>query len=432
MKFSQFNSLIKYDKNFLLYNAYTSKYLLLHPILKDLLDAAKTEGIEELNSIHPLFYHELLQGEFIVPLGTDEIAKVKEVSKMVDMDDSIYRLTINPTMNCNFKCWYCYETHVKGSRMSRDMIDRTSAFITQTAEQPSIKNFTLSWFGGEPLLYFEDIVLPIMQHFNRECEKNGISGGVTFTTNAYLITKDMASQLREHGTKHMQITLDGAEEDHDLVRFVSKSKGSYRQIIKNIKLLIDCGIFVTLRINYTLAKLERCMGILKDIEDLDTIQRSLLKIDFHRVWQDSGEDVVDMTKEVLGQFQESGFKVNSNLDFNNVLDSCYADKMNSCTINYNGDLFKCTARDFTTAKREGYISELGKIVWENDSLSKRLAAKFNNVPCLSCRIMPLCNGGCSQHAIENLGRDYCVHGYDERQKDKVVLSRFEQAISLAK
>jgi uncharacterized protein len=99
-------------------------------------------------------------------------------------------------------------------------------------------------------------------------------------------------------------------------------------------------------------------------------------------------------------------------------------------INYNGDVFKCTARDFTTKRRDGFIDENGELVWENDSLNKRMNAKFKNKPCLKCRLLPVCNGGCSQHAIENIDEngeagEYCVHEFDESRKDQVVFDKIK-------
>ena len=46
-------------------------------------------------------------------------------------------------------------------------------------------------------------------------------------------------QIRKYSSKvSYQITLDGDENEHDKVRFVSKNKGSYREIVNNIKLLL--------------------------------------------------------------------------------------------------------------------------------------------------------------------------------------------------
>ncbi len=108
--------------------------------------------------------------------------------------------------------------------------------------------------------------------------------------------------------------------------------------------------------------------------------------------------------------------------------SCYADKVNSAVINYNGDVYKCTARDFLKDQREGFINEEGKLVWENGNLERRMSSKFQNPPCLRCKILPICNGGCSQHALENSGKAYCVFDGIELEKDKVVESKINEIV----
>ena len=114
------------------------------------------------------------------------------------------------------------------------------------------------------------------------------------------------------------------------------------------------------------------------------------------------------------------------MDF--VRNSCYADKKNHATINYNGDLFKCTARDFETKNREGFLDENGNLVW-NEKYDVRLNSKFKNKPCLDCRILPICNGGCSQQALEHIGIDYCVNDFDEIKKTNIVKDKFLYTIN---
>lgn len=430
MKLSQFNSVVPYKGEYLLYNSFSNRFLVIKPLLRDLLEAARSEPVDELGRIHPPFYNALKEGTFIVDDEKNEVEEVKKISRLVDMDESHFRLTINPTMNCNFKCWYCYETHIKNSRMTAGIISRTNAFITRTATNGHLKSFFLSWFGGEPLLCFDDVVLPVLKHFTQTCEENNLIKGANFTTNGYLINEKMVALFKQYSVTHLQITLDGYREDHDKVRFVSRKKGSYQEIIDNIKLLLRNEMSVTMRINYTLDNILKCTEIIEDLGDLTATDKQYLLVDFHRVWQDKGDDLADAMPRTVNGFKQAGFKVNSHYSPNNVIDSCYADKKNSAVINFNGDVFKCTARDFTTTKREGYIDESGEIVWENDSLSRRVTAKFNNKPCLSCRIMPLCNGGCSQHALDHLHRDeYCVYSFDEREKDKIVALKFEESLA---
>ncbi len=104
----------------------------------------------------------------------------------------------------------------------------------------------------------------------------------------------------------------------------------------------------------------------------------------------------------------------SNTSVNNVVESCYADKRHSVTINYNANIYKCTARDFTKENRAGYINSEGELVWEDNYLERRMNSKFKNKPCQTCRILPLCGGSCSQHAMENEGRDYWIRGRKKR------------------
>ncbi|WP_134790028.1 SPASM domain-containing protein, partial [Flavobacterium psychrophilum] len=111
-----------------------------------------------------------------------------------------------------------------------------------------------------------------------------------------------------------------------------------------------------------------------------------------------------------------------------VRSSCYADKRNHATLNYNGDVFKCTARDLESKSKEGYLNEEGIIEW-NEKFEDRMDSKFKNPPCLKCSILPICNGGCSQQAIEHKGIEYCVYNFDENRKLDIIKDKFSYAIS---
>ena len=111
------------------------------------------------------------------------------------------------------------------------------------------------------------------------------------------------------------------------------------------------------------------------------------------------------------------------------MSSCYADKRYQATINYNGEVFKCTARDFTNNTGEGYLTTEGSVVW-NEKYEKRLSSKFKNPPCKECRILPICGGGCSQQALESNGNDYCVLNYDEGIKTQVIINKFKELMTI--
>ena len=85
---------------------------------------------------------------------------------------------------------------------------------------------------------------------------------------------------------------------------------------------------------------------------------------------------------------------------------CYADKKNTVVVNYNGDLYKCTARDFVSKNREGTLTADGDIHW-NDKYKKRLS---------------IGHGGCSQMKLETTVAGTCPKGYG-REKIEDILKR---------
>lgn len=423
MKYSQFNSLIYYQDSFALYNSFNDKVIFLVPELKDFLEAAKAEGIDKLNEYHPSFYEYLIAQNFLVDESIDEVQEVKSISQFIDDNENEFLLTINPTMNCNFKCWYCYETHIKDSKIENENISKIKKLIDQITSDSKIKIIYLSFFGGEPLLYFDKIITAIIDYYWKKCLENKINTSIGFTTNGFLINQKFIDYFSKGKDPcFMQITLDGYREVHDSVRQVSPTRGSYDKIVQNILLLVENNFNVRVRINYTDQNILNMKEIIKDFISIPkNTKNNNLVFDFHRVWQNvSGEDINNELDEVMQEFAAAGFQVDCQLSPNNVQGSCYADKRNSVTVNYNGDIYKCTARDFTKQNRAGVLGEQGELLWENDSLEKRMDSKFKNKPCHTCRLLPICNGGCSQVALENDGVEYCVYNGDEREKDNIV------------
>ncbi|MEO1418186.1 MAG: radical SAM protein [Bacteroidota bacterium] len=428
-KFSQFNSFIPYEDKILGFNAYTKQFLVLEPILHELVQAAKHEknpsGIQE---IHPSFHQELIDRGFIVDDELDEVELIKSLREEVDFNEESYQLTINPTMNCNFKCWYCYESHVKGSKMTENTRNMLQKHISKIIlEKNTLKNFHISWFGGEPMLYFEQVVKPVVAHALDEASKHDIEFTTSFTTNGYLIKKPMIPFLQNHHVNHFQITLDGHRDKHNTIRYTANKKGTYDQIIDSIKLLISHDLYVMVRINYTGETLDTIESVIEDFADVTEEAKRNMKFSFHNVWQDDSPST-DKLERIITNFRANGFRTESLYSMvDTVTHSCYADKKNHATVNYNGEVFKCTARDFSSKNKEGMLMENGDIVW-GEKYHQRMDIKFKNKPCLECRLLPLCNGGCSQQALEHLavGKEYCIWEDSGISKDQLIISRFKQ------
>lgn len=241
MKFSQFNSIIRLtDKLSLIYNSYADSYLILSN------EYLPVEDIDYIKKEYPQLYDNLLKSKSIIEDEVDELSLVKNLQESVDNNGNIYILTINPTLDCNFRCWYCYENHVSRSKIEPETLDKIKKLIHNiVGKQTTLEHFQLNFFGGEPLLQY-NTVIDIITYAEEVCHSFGKKISIAFTTNGYLLNAERVQVLSEHCVNSMQITLDGNRETHNKVRFSSVRLGSYDKILENIKLLLRKNIDVIL------------------------------------------------------------------------------------------------------------------------------------------------------------------------------------------
>ena len=429
-KNSQFNVFFYHENKMIGYNGFTDEFLLLNPELHAIYDAiSKTNEWSELKEVHPDFFNHLLKTGFIVSEDTNEVEKVKNVVREAEQEqEKSYILTINPTMNCNFKCWYCYETHIKASKMTLETIESVCNHVKWVLDtKPNLQQFTLSWFGGEPLLYFHKTVVPILEKIAPLFKTRNVNFSSGFTTNGFLIDQKTVDICKENNSAYFQITLDGHRERHNQVRYVSKERGSYDEIISNIRLCLKNEANVSVRVNVSEETLENVIKISEDFQGLSAKENEYLNFSFHEVWQEEKELTRDI-QEVVNAFRDKGFNtLFQGVNIDTMRNSCYADKRNHATINYNGDVFKCTARDFESSSREGTLGLDGEITW-NEIYEKRMNSKFKNAPCLSCKLLPVCNGGCTQQALEH-NEEYCLYDFDAERKTDIIRDKYLYYIS---
>ena len=101
---------------------------------------------------------------------------------------------------------------------------------------------------------------------------------------------------------------------------------------------------------------------------------------------------------------------------------CYSEKENHIVINYNGDIYKCTARDFVPELREGVLQQDGTITY-NERYADRMETKYGWIYCRDCIIMPICNI-CSQVRLESLQENICLQGdLTDDKKRSIMIDR---------
>jgi uncharacterized protein len=308
---------------------------------------------------------------------------------------------ILPTLNCNFNCWYCYEEDRPKRIMSKTTVDSTIKFIENTV--PNKSRFFLDWYGGEPLLCFDNILKPISEKTKELCDKNGVYLESQITTNGYLLTERMLPLFRDINTQSFQITLNGPREIHNKVRFQKNTTDSYDKIVNSIILLAEelGPKTLILRINFAKKYFDSITDI---IESFPSTLRKKIMIYIRQIDQEPDKLSFEEIGTKLSIFEDAGFNIEtrtcSSIHTDNF--ACIADKYNQSVINYDGRIFKCHAVNFEKEEEEGFLTKEGEIEWNEQLLAKILnTATFDNRKCLNCKFMPVCFGVC-HYRLSNL------------------------------
>ena len=363
---------------------------------------------------NPSFTDWLFKNRFLVGNHSEELDYMRKLNRE-SIESNYYTLVINPTQECNFNCWYCYEQHEPGY-MNEDVLNRVKSHIDLKIKEKKINHLSLGWFGGEPLLYFDEVVYPLSIYAQEKCRLENIAYSNSVTTNGFLIDKKRIEKCNEIDLRQFQITLDGEKSAHDQVRN-QRGEPSFDRIIQNVidicSLLADS--VVTLRINYTDESIHTQFHNVLDIIPVEF--RKQIFVQFHRVWQtystkEKSEEAKKLLKVNENALRENGFNV-SYSHYYSIFSGhvCYADRKNYANINFDGNVFRCTARDYTPQNSYGFLNEKGEIIWEEIKLQNiDYSPYFDNKKCLECKYLPLCGGPCFQKAIStiNNSENFCT------------------------
>lgn len=422
MKQSKYNCILQDNTGMVIYNAATDQLVALTPQLANIFNEGKAAP-EKIKAQHAELYDHLLQKGIFVCDDADETETYIRKREEYERSSGEYTITINPTLACNMSCWYCYESHKNMPAMSADVKQSVLLLIDKLLADNKLKKLNLSFFGGEPLLYFDKVVVDIINHAKMQCKAFDAKLSIHFTTNAYLLTDSVLKQL-EGLDVSFQITIDGGKQVHDSVRKTKGGEPTYARIVEHIHQTLSHGFPVGVRFNYTAKSIPSFIDVVKDFSHLQQEQKQLVNFTFQRVWQDNEGDasqVEQQVEHIERAFEQAGLFVNNAKSY--IVPYCYADGVNTAVVNYNGDLFKCTARDFAPKSKEGTLAADGTLRW-NERLRKRMSIRHGSDTCLQCRIYPICHGGCSQMKLEAPdGISSCPKGYDDDKIQEIMEGR---------
>lgn len=428
-KFSIFANFIELESKYFLFNIANGRIIVLNQMIYDLLNENR-DDIDNIKSIHPDLYANLEKTGMIVSDDIDENESLISRLENEENNPEYFGIIINPTLDCNLRCWYCYETHGHGTMMSTDVIESIKHLIDRKLEGHRLKHFNIGFFGGEPLLGWSKVVMPILTYAATKCVERGVTLKSSFTTNGVLLSDskfDELSRLGLGGTS-FQISFDGHRALHDISRIADIAHPTYDRIMENVVKGAYKGFKMNLRFNYTPENIDSFANIITELERLPKDIITHIACNFQQVWQTTGDTKVkDKAKTLIELFRSHGISTSSDIIYHRHV--CYADSPRNVVINFNGDVYKCTAREFSSDNREGILTSEGNIEW-NNRFHRRMAIKFSNQTCRKCEILPICNAGCSQNKLEREHQNGCPNNRTISSKKEYIINALIEKLSV--
>ena len=168
---------------------------------------------------------------------------LKGIKKKFSRKQQAAALVLNITHACNLRCHYCHNTGnvYDGCRvhsvksMSFDLARKLIAdrlFYSKNSKD----SVDIIFFGGEPLLEFQKLRALIMYARQEKRRLNHKTKSFQFSmaTNGILLTEDIIKFCIKNRI-HLQVSIDGPQAIHDKNRMTADGRGSFRQVVRNLK-----------------------------------------------------------------------------------------------------------------------------------------------------------------------------------------------------
>lgn len=177
MKISKYTFLFDDEgKEFYVYNTLSNALIEIDGESYDVLREARRANADVApTSLDAELYDALVLKKIVTENETDDFLAYKSIIAAQRAGTHSMHMTLAPTMDCCFRCHYCFEKHKEPVYMSEEVMDSIVKYLNSLESKPE---FRLTWFGGEPLMALEQ-----MEKFYEK-----LSGGYKIPTTSDVIT----------------------------------------------------------------------------------------------------------------------------------------------------------------------------------------------------------------------------------------------------
>ncbi len=181
----------------------------------------------------------LRENGFLVEDRNEDRRSLDAFFHSVQNNDSHLRVTVLTTLQCNFACDYCYQGdhgdyNKFAEKMTLETAGRVADWIDDELDRLQPEDFTLMFFGGEPLLNLP-VMYALAERAHRSAEARGVTLVITLITNGMLLTPEIVNRMLPLGLRGVKITLDGDRDTHNRMRPLRGGQGTFDRIIENVR-----------------------------------------------------------------------------------------------------------------------------------------------------------------------------------------------------
>lgn len=399
-KWSRYNTIVSAEQGgSLLFNARTGSLLRL--------DGERTRQLTgPFERIPEELVEFLLAQGFLVGDDVNEVKLIADFNSQARQEQRVFSATIELTEACNFRCLYCYQSHVP-QHLYDSAADRILRYLSK--KMLKVKHLHVNWFGGEPLLRLNALA-SMSEKLREQARRTGCSFTQFITTNGYLLTPAIARRLAGLDIENVQITLDGDQQSHDRLRVLASGKGTYERVLAACQNVVMTEMELMVRINvnrWNARRIDQLMSdlVARGISPANTIIHAVRMIDHGNcgsVLSDiaqTNEEFANEWMRILSVISEYGFGLPT---LEPRAYNCSFDLRQTVMIGRDGTIRHCSSSDgrLATLDADGEETELTPLY---DTIKKR--TPFDDPECRDCQYLPMCMGGCSY--LRELGREKC-------------------------